>query len=102
MTSIVDHVSDFLQSVVDGAPSVAEAREGIEEAVESILPHKTRLVKVSELLGDETFVGDMGGLSHTTEADSGPSSSMPGFYVANTEHGALYLDMDDEVLVLDD
>jgi hypothetical protein len=102
MSSNVDHVTEFLQSVLYGAPSEAEARNDIEQAVESVLPNKTRIVRVADLLGDEVFVGDMGGLSRITENGSGPSSSLPGFYVANTEHGCLYLDLDGEVTVLDD
>lgn len=100
MSSNVDHVSEFLQSVVDGAPSAAEARNDIEQAVERVLPNKTVSVKVSDLIGNEVFVGDMGGLSRITEHGSGPSSSLPGFYVANTEHGCLYLDLDEYVTIL--
>jgi hypothetical protein len=102
MSSIVDHVSEFLQSVVEGAPSEADARNGIESAVERVLPARTVNVKVADLQGDEVFVGDMGGLSRITESGSGPSSSLPGFYVANTEHGCLYLDLDGYVTILAD
>lgn len=102
MTSIVDHVSEFLQTVVDGAESEAEAREAIEQAVAQVLPTKTRTVKVSDLEGNEVFVGDMGGLSRITDSGSGPSSTSPGSYVAYTEHGSLYMDLDIEVTVLDD
>lgn len=102
MSSNVDHVTEFLQSVVDGAPSEAQARIDIEQAVESVIPNKTRIVRVADLEGDEVFVGEMGGLSRTTENGNGPSSSLPGFYVANTEHGCLYLDLDGEVTILVD
>jgi len=102
MSTIVDHISEFLQSVVDGAESEAEARAAIEEAVANVLPLKTRTVRVEDLVGGETFVGDMGGVSQTTDAGGGPSSSRPGEYVAYVEHGALYLDLDGEVTILDD
>jgi hypothetical protein len=102
MSSIVDHVSEFLQSVVDEAPSPEAARTGIDEAVQRVLPHETVLVQVANLIGNETFVGDLGGLSRTKDSGSGPSSTLPGFYVAYTEHGALYFDMDAEVYILVD
>ena len=57
------------------------------------------VVHPEDLDNTMTLVGECGGLSSII-GDCGPSDAMPGLYRIETEHGALYLDPEEEVAVL--
>lgn len=62
--------------------------------------YETETVLAAHLDSTHVLVGESGGLSAVYRA--GPSFSMPGMMVIETEHGLLYKDPDDEVEVLRD
>ena len=59
---------------------------------------ETKQVKPSNLDSTCVLVGECGGLSAVFEA--GPSYASPGLWRVETEHGALYLDPDLDVEIL--
>lgn len=56
--------------------------------------------KLGSLLDSgDTLIGESGGHSQIYEVN--PSSSLPGLIAVETEHGFLYLDPDEEYVVLE-
>lgn len=62
------------------------------------LDFRTQLVTVTSLSSIDVLVGESGGLSAIY--DTSPSYVMEGCQAIETEHGTLYMDADDEVVVL--
>lgn len=58
----------------------------------------TQTVAANTLTSNDVLVGEAGGLSAVY--DIYPSSAMPGCLAVETEHGTLYLDEDDQCVVL--
>lgn len=52
---------------------------------------KRRTIHISDLEAGHVIIGDHGGTSRVT-GDVEESSTMPGLYRVETEHGPLYLD----------
>jgi hypothetical protein len=63
--------------------------------------YDTKMIWADQLSSEHVLVGERGGLSAIV-GECKLSSAMPGLFVAETEHGTLYLDPDIAVEVLDD
>ena len=63
--------------------------------------YNTKLVWADKLNSEHVLVGECGGLSAIV-GECKLSSAMPGLFMAETEHGTLYLDPDEAVEVLNE
>lgn len=95
------HIRDFIESIHENTPDPESSRAELTAAVTGVFgPAPTRTIPVLDAKPGMVLVGEFGGRTEIT-GEVGPSSSMPGCHRVEVEHGALYLDPDGTIEILD-
>lgn len=103
MSTGSNHIHDFIQSTQENSPNPEASRAELTAAVTAVFgPAPTRTISVRDVEPGMVLVGEFGGRTYVT-GEVGPSSSMPGCFLVEVEHGPLYLhpDLTIEVLAAD-